>query len=814
VPENTLPEALSAAITARGHKQSEAARILQRNESTISLYMSGKQVPSLRDGQLIQKLAEYIKVPAEEIQRLIENQRRNMVIPRSGAQPRIKITTAEVLRQAVAHLGLWTRLARFRDDPTAQQDVMLEQNYLVDKGLFSKLNLADATLKDNRSESLTRLLEPGLRHANDSALLNDYLRRFARDRWIRTAVRQVCVELNRAFESAKLDELPTAEVLDATTCAVRESLLSESNSPLTAQTLQAAQQHARALLLAVCNVRYLEENTTGTYRRRWKLYANFLINKLLGVPLHIEGLDFLLDGGLLLPSAGGLPVLIEGEAGSGKTMLALQMAASLASHSFLVIYLAAEERLESLVDRFMFMGFRPRPSSHAEFMFSRSLRPRNPADPPDQQDVNRPPGERLEFHFSTSLPKRSAKEIEKSLQTGKPGWIILSVIPNRREFWDDDSSFLRSVSDLLSDLGARTAIPRCLVVDSLDSVGSIADDRLSEEKAFRFVREQAEVSFLISGKQRSENTVPHRRHLCDLHFLLEHRVRTNDFDERTIEVVKSRSQSHMRGRHQMAIHGDRGIAVYPSVQAFLSVNRRRIRFRDDARPFRWEAPGIGLDEMLANDVVAGDSILLAGPPATHKFPLGLSFLAAGVVESADQPVMLISLRQDEPTVLRMVREYPQFLGLLEAHKKGNLTVIYEPPDYYTAERFLHWIRREFRRSQKRFSRVLFSTLNQLAYNSPMFGEEKLLVAALIELFRSNGATSLFLSSNRKQDEIENIFDAILFTEHEPQATGDRVLLSVGHSGPCNAGRARWVLHRQTTPERKGRLSLTPLVKPR
>jgi KaiC/GvpD/RAD55 family RecA-like ATPase len=807
VAENTLPEALLTAIAARGDKQSELAQFLQRNESSVSLYIAGKQVPSLRDRRLVQKLGQYLKVPAEEVQRLIENQRRTMVVPRPGASPRIRITTMDVLRQAVTHLGLQSRLARFRSDPAAQQDVMLEQGYIVNKELFAKLGLVDTAMKDTRGESLTRLLEPGLRLANEAAVFNDYLRRFGRDRWIRTAVCQVCAELNRAFDRARTEELPAAKVLDATTCALREVLVSESNSPLGAEKGRAAQQHARALLLALCQIRYLEATVDGDgYRRRWRLYANFLINKLLGIPLHIDGLDYLLDGGLLLPSVGGLPVLIEGEAGSGKTTLALQIAASLASHGFVVIYLAAEERLESLVDRLLFMGFRPGPSSHGEFMFSRSLWPLSESDAPDQRDLHRPRGERLRFHFSTSIAKHSAREIEKSLDSGQPGWILLSVIPNRKEFWDEESSFLRSVSGLLSELGSREAALRCLVVDSLDSVGMVAEDRLSEEKAFRFVREHAEVSLLVTGKAAG-GTASNRHHLCDLHFRLENRVRTNDFDQRTIEVVKSRAQSHVRGRHQMAIHGDRGVAVYPSVQAFLSVNRRRIRSHDDLRPFQWDAPGISLDEMLAKDVVAGDSILLAGPPATHKFPLALSFLAAGVREVPEQPVMLISLRQDEPTVLRIIHEYPQFQGLVEAHKRGNLRVIYEPPDYFTAERFLHWIRREFRQSPKRFSRVVFSTLNQLAYNSPMFKEEMLFVAALIELFRSNGATSLFLSVNRKQDEIENIFDAILFTEHEARATGSRVLLSVGHSGPCNAARTHCVLERQTTPAKKGRLTL-------
>ena len=155
--------------------------------------------------------------------------------------------------------------------------------------------------------------------------------------------------------------------------------------------------------------------------------------------------------------------------------------------------------------------------------------------------------------------------------------------------------------------------------------------------------------------------------------------------------------------------------------------------------------------------------------------------------------MMISLRQDQPTVLRILGEYEQFQPLLEAHRCRNLEIVYTPPDYYTAARFLHWIRRRFRRSEKPFSRILFSTLNQLSYNSPLFEAEKLFVAALIELFRSNKSTSLFLSVDRKEREIENIFDTILFLDRDSANSSARVVLSVGHSGVCNAERVPWVV---------------------
>jgi hypothetical protein len=262
----------------------------------------------------------------------------------------------------------------------------------------------------------------------------------------------------------------------------------------------------------------------------------------------------------------------------------------------------------------------------------------------------------------------------------------------------------------------------------------------------------------------------------------------------------------------MAIDSDGGVSIYPSVQAYLSVNKRRIRFGHDVRPLQWSVPELEIDPLLAGDVVSGDCILLAGPPATHKFPLGLSFLTSGILTEPDRPVMLISLRQDEPAILRIISEYPQFSALLEAQRKERLFILYDLPDYFTAERFLDRIRRRFRLASRPFSRVLFSTLNQLAHNSPLFAEEKLFVAALIESFRSHHATSLFLGVGSKDSEIENIFDTLLFTEHGSNTAKPEILLSVGHSGPCNAGRKAWALDRQTI-EGKGRLVLKPVSPP-
>jgi hypothetical protein len=91
------------------------------------------------------------------------------------------------------------------------------------------------------------------------------------------------------------------------------------------------------------------------------------------------------------------------------------------------------------------------------------------------------------------------------------------------------------------------------------------------------------------------------------------------------------------------------------------------------------------------------------------------------------------------------------------------------------------------------TRMLFSNLSQLKFNSPLVEQEPLFIAALIEFCRRKGITSLFIDvKNPRQKAIGDIFDVILRTDSEPNQP-ELVKFWVGHSGPGNADRTpKWV----------------------
>jgi KaiC/GvpD/RAD55 family RecA-like ATPase len=383
-------------------------------------------------------------------------------------------------------------------------------------------------------------------------------------------------------------------------------------------------------------------------------------------------------------------------------------------------------------------------------------------------------------------------DIESPRSPRDPGLLVLVTVPNRNSFALQDR-MMKNVQALFQGWKERR-LRTCFVLDSICALVGERRRRAYDE-VFNFARLYAGMGIFVSEALAPEDHRMMLKHLVDIVVRMDTRMRESPFTERVLEIEKCRTQSHIRGEHLFAIHSNQGIYLYPSVQARLSIWRRRVRRVVPAELESWKVDdALNFDPILRGDLARGDAVQLLGPPATHKFPIGLSFLASGLRADPASCALLISLREDEASVLRTVRNYYQFETLTEhqgdtAVLSPRLRVLHFPPDYFTAERFLHWVDQTLRglKQEGRIARVLFSTLSQLQYNSPMFEKEKLFIAALIELFKKEEVTSLFLGvGGGPGQEIANIFDTILFTHEELGDKGKRVLVSVGHSNPGNA----------------------------
>ena len=55
-------------------------------------------------------------------------------------------------------------------------------------------------------------------------------------------------------------------------------------------------------------------------------------------------------------------------------------------------------------------------------------------------------------------------------------------------------------------------------------------------------------------------------------------------------------------------------------------------------------PDLDFDDALQSDLVRGATVLLTGPPHTHRFLMGLSFVAAGLRQRPDSHAILVEWR--------------------------------------------------------------------------------------------------------------------------------------------------------------------------
>ncbi|MCX6620026.1 MAG: hypothetical protein NTY38_02895, partial [Acidobacteria bacterium] len=419
------------------------------------------------------------------------------------------------------------------------------------------------------------------------------------------------------------------------------------------------------------------------------------------------------------------------------------------------------------------------------------------SDTPPWRTLKRSDDEQFSIMVSNYLNAEDGRSVVDRLNSGKQGALLVVTIPNRRSFLGDQSKLAANLDRLLREASA-SGLYSCCVFDSIDALVQTESRRLYE-RIFGLTKRARTIGIFLSELHARAAECSLRDHLADVVIRLDTRQRVEPFVERILEIEKCRTQSQIRGQHMFSIHSRHGFTVYPSVQSLLGIWRRRVKPKaTQAEVESWSLPpDLDFDRVLQGDIVKGSTVLLTGPPATHKLAIGLSFLSSGLESRPDSQALLVSLREDEPAIERIIRTYPQFHALVNGDEQAGLNpklkVLHFPPDYFSAERFLHWMQRALREERETkgpVSRVLFSNLNQLLHNSPMFAKEELFVDALLELFRRNEITSLFIGvGGGLEKEVQYAFDTIIFTDREELPDGERVSLRVGHSGPCNADRS-------------------------
>ncbi len=177
------------------------------------------------------------------------------------------------------------------------------------------------------------------------------------------------------------------------------------------------------------------------------------------------------------------------------------------------------------------------------------------------------------------------------------------------------------------------------------------------------------VTTLMTREDDMSANAPHERYVFDTIISLRNSSRQRK-PVRQIEVVKSRGQDFIGGRHTMRIAPKVGIEVYRRAQS-----RPKDSIEQPSTRARVSCGCEALDEMMGGGVLEGSVTLVTGISGTGKTVAGMQFLMSGV--AAGKRGLLVSLDEHPEQLLRNA----EGLGFdpRAALAAGKLFLHYESP---------------------------------------------------------------------------------------------------------------------------------------
>ena len=286
-------------------------------------------------------------------------------------------------------------------------------------------------------------------------------------------------------------------------------------------------------------------------------------NELFGLPIPIRGAETIFRGGLRFPYREGLVMALHGGPGSGKTSLALALAASLTPLGVQTLFFTAEETTEDLQARLNSLV--PDDLRRTSFF---------PSSVEDWLLV-----ERLEFEENSDLLDR-----------------LMSSLENLRQALDSSAEFDENV-------GSPRPCRAMIVLDGIHDLFMVghSDYKDVHSRLRRFVDACDELKALViltTGENWSGNVSID--YLVDVSLRLTHEA-TQDYDRkpyRRITLTKSRFQLSANGTHGFQLSGTKGVRFSPQINYQLD---RRAVWRD-------AMPDSSISKVVLQRVVPADGL--------------------------------------------------------------------------------------------------------------------------------------------------------------------------------------------------------------
>jgi hypothetical protein len=266
--------------------------------------------------------------------------------------------------------------------------------------------------------------------------------------------------------------------------------------------------------------------------------ASSLMNELCGIPIPLEGMDTIFQGGLKTKSNSNLVIRISGQPGSGKTSLALAFAASMAPFGTFTYYISlGEEESEDLKTR---LG-----SLVPEYLKELSIYPSNHG---------------VDSWFlsdNVSIYKNKQTESNYFIDCFTEGYLdkIFSVLKEKQN--DIDMGYFPSV---------------CPLIIVIDSIRPFLGEDLN--KFVEKCRPLKALIILISPNDEQYHS--DIDYMVDTVINLKHvgSERPEEKPTRIIQLTKTRYQAARHGAHVFHLSGKNGIRVSPQLPS--QVDKREI----------------------------------------------------------------------------------------------------------------------------------------------------------------------------------------------------------------------------------------------
>jgi KaiC/GvpD/RAD55 family RecA-like ATPase len=458
----------------------------------------------------------------------------------------------------------------------------------------------------------------------------------------------------------------------------------------------------------------------------------------------IDGLDAILGGGIRYPADTAAFVFVTGGAGSGKTMLALEMVTRAwlegedgGSFLFYSVEQPPESLLKKLEFDFEWYG------QNAEIrVLEREVPHKLCLEARTKKGLAR-----------LVLTQANAANLQKDSPHGPVvdvDWIHAEIGNYKlagavRMVVLDNVGLLLTDLDYFSKRAALLETRRTLLQHKIHGI---------------FVQEETDARDLRIPSAEEFST--------DLLIRLSFIEQLDAFKARTIEILKARHQYYYRGHHHFSIAG-RGVArdvylgarnergpgihIYPSVPAQLSIARDRAEFKVPLRgnqPIDMGHPSLNAAFLHGTGPAAASSTVLLAEPGTRYTMMALRFLASG--RRQHDRTLMVSTKEDQDALRRICAREPVLKPhCLDADQRfqKQFRVLYLHPEFISAGKFTWDILRIAEGGHRDpdpgpVARFAFDNIYRLGDRFPLITEQRFLIPALIDLLRYRNVTPLFI----------------------------------------------------------------------